>query len=767
MADNEVTIKLTVEGNAKVALNDATKAVEQFGNKGQTALNKFNTAFQVFAGTLASRAVSAGFVAISRAVTEAARNFLEFDKAVAEVNTLLGKNEKLTKETTDTFIEFSSTFGGKATTQAKAFYQVVSAGITDTARAIKVLEAANKAAVAGISDVETAVDGLTSVLNAYGSSNITVTEISDTLFTAIKEGKTTLEELSSTIGRVTPIAAAAGVKFSEVAGSLAFLTSKGISTDEAVTSLRAAIVSIIKPSEGQIKAAKQLGIEFNAAALKSKGFEGIMRDVLKVTGGNTAEMAKLFPNVRALGAVAAIAGKDFEGFADKLEATSEAAGATGDAFEKVAKSASFQFEILQQSIENVGLQIFQDLEPIFAEFLTTINANKVAIQEFISQGISFAVDATINLIAATQAAIIVFMRLQQAALVTSSATSGAMKLLALDAKGFADSLEETSRIADQTNEAIRKFEDNDAIAKLNELLFEMKMKSEGAAAAQRELAVANTETNEGLSETAEVRKQELDELTDAQTKLINATIQGGISALEKEKAILKELQKLNKKRIGDKTQLTVALIAQEQKISDMQKAEALKRQQFEAKIAQERLSAASTAFGNLATLSRSKNKELAAIGKASAIAQTTIDTYAGAQKAFTALAGIPIVGPALGIAAAAAAIVAGLARVAEISGTPLQTGITEVPGIGTADNFPATLAPKERVLDANTNQDLKGFLSGAGGMVEILASIDEKIGNLENEINVNIAGEDIVNTSIEAARGGRTIPARGARRGQR
>lgn len=60
--------------------------------------------------------------------------------------------------------------------------------------------------------------------------------------------------------------------------------------------------------------------------------------------------------------------------------------------------------------------------------------------------------------------------------------------------------------------------------------------------------------------------------------------------------------------------------------------------------------------------------------KAAAITQTIIDTYKGAQAAFSALAPIPIVGPALGGAAAAAAIAAGLARVGQIRSAREQGG---------------------------------------------------------------------------------------------
>lgn len=128
------------------------------------------------------------------------------------------------------------------------------------------------------------------------------------------------------------------------------------------------------------------------------------------------------------------------------------------------------------------------------------------------------------------------------------------------------------------------------------------------------------------------------------------------------------------------------------------------------KLETQRLGAAKDALNDLAVFQNSKNKELAAIGKAAAISSTIISTYEGAQKAFTALAGIPFVGPFLGGAAAAAAVAGGLARVAMISGTPLAGGIDSVPGIGSEDNFPAILMPRERVITQEQNQDLTQFL---------------------------------------------------------
>ena len=98
------------------------------------------------------------------------------------------------------------------------------------------------------------------------------------------------------------------------------------------------------------------------------------------------------------------------------------------------------------------------------------------------------------------------------------------------------------------------------------------------------------------------------------------------------------------------------------------------------------LSDASSFFGNLSSLMGSENKKMFEIGKTAAKAQTVVDTYAAAQSAYKSLAGIPVVGPGLGIAAAGAAVVAGMARLNAISSTSFNGG-------GSISNAGATATP--------------------------------------------------------------------------
>lgn len=93
-----------------------------------------------------------------------------------------------------------------------------------------------------------------------------------------------------------------------------------------------------------------------------------------------------------------------------------------------------------------------------------------------------------------------------------------------------------------------------------------------------------------------------------------------------------------------------------------------------AAILRERLSAFSSMFGDLSSLMQSENRKQFEIGKKAAIAQAIIDTIASAQSAYKAMASIPYVGPALGVAAAAAAIAAGNMRVQKIRATHFGGG---------------------------------------------------------------------------------------------
>lgn len=114
-----------------------------------------------------------------------------------------------------------------------------------------------------------------------------------------------------------------------------------------------------------------------------------------------------------------------------------------------------------------------------------------------------------------------------------------------------------------------------------------------------------------------------------------------------------------------------------------------------------------TVISNLAALfangSEKQQKQAFEIQKAASIAQATIDTYTSAVSAYKSLAGVPVVGPALGVAAAAAAIGAGLMNIKKIASTKFEAAGGGGGGVSAATPSSGGEAGASGVMSPNFN----------------------------------------------------------------
>jgi TP901 family phage tail tape measure protein len=364
-----------------IALSSATeeakkteKAVFRISDAFKDASSEISRIKSSFIGNLGANAVSSAFSSLRSAIGETVTQAREYSRAIAEVNSILPKNQKLTEAQIDTFIRLSSLYGKSAQSEAKAFYEIVSGGVEDTATAFKILRQANEAATAGLTDVNVAAKVLTSTFNAFAQQGTTVNQITDSLFQAVKDGQTTFNELSSTLGRVAPIAASVGIRIDEVAGSIAFLTKSGIQTDQAITGLRAVLSSIIKPSKEAADEANRLGISFGAQAIqKAGGFSNFLNQIRVATNGSSASIARLFGDVNAINTVIAISNGNFKDFTKTLESNKNSIGATSLASKELKDSFDFKAAQAEQSIKNLATSFSVFLLPAL---LTTLNGFK-------------------------------------------------------------------------------------------------------------------------------------------------------------------------------------------------------------------------------------------------------------------------------------------------------------------------------------------------------------------------------------------------------
>lgn len=276
----------------------------------------------------------------------------EFQKSMSNVSTLIDETVISTQDLTKNLLRLDPALG-KTTELTDALYQSFSSGAKTAEEAMQTTVDAAKFAKAGVTDTSTAVDVLTSTVNAYGKEIVSTTQASDIFFTAIKEGKLTGESLAGAIGQSIPLFASAKVDVKELAAGMAAMTKQGIQVNESTTQLNAIINSMLKPTGKLITLILEQGYASGSALLEAEGLAGTLKILEEATGGDATAIAQLIPNLRGMKGAMALTGKGGEEFTNILEKMENATGVTGEAFQKQEKT----FETLVSSLDKVQIVI--------------------------------------------------------------------------------------------------------------------------------------------------------------------------------------------------------------------------------------------------------------------------------------------------------------------------------------------------------------------------------------------------------------------------
>lgn len=354
------TATLTAIFEAQDRISNTLSGIDRRGNSLTGTFKKVATAAAAAFST--AKIVQFGKECASAAVT--------FESSMNEVYTLLPgiSADAMSKMQADVK-DFSKEMGVLTTETVPALYQALSAGVSqDTV--FDFLETANKAAVGGVTTLETAVDGLSSVVNAYGEDALSAQMASDLMFTTVKLGKTTFEELAGSLYNVVPTAVGAGVAFTDISAALAAMTAQGVPTSVATTQLRQAIVELSKSGTETDKMFRKLAgksfKEFISAG-------GNMQEAFQLLEKHAADAGlgvnDMFGSVEAGNAVLALTGQGTEKFTQAMTEMQSAAGATDAAFGTMEDGMSRKLQKMQAAWEvakiNIGNVVVDALLPIF------------------------------------------------------------------------------------------------------------------------------------------------------------------------------------------------------------------------------------------------------------------------------------------------------------------------------------------------------------------------------------------------------------------
>lgn len=286
------------------------------------------------------------------------REVMRFEQGMAEVNTLARMSGAAFAQLQSQIRDLAKDFGLDLPDAIKAAYDAISAGIkTEDLNAF--LRVAAKSSIAGVTDLTTAVDGLTTVINAYGLTAADAARVSDMLFSVVEQGKVTYGELSQNIGTLAPTAKAAGVSLEQL-GALMSTLLRVEKPERAMTSLRAVLMKAAEGGETIFEVLERL---------RGKDLEGIMKAGFS----------------RQAGTGIALLLNNYEELTRQLQIAENASGKTDRAFEMMAKTAHFEFKQLQAELKDiavtVGFALLPAVRTLMGE-LRKLTGDKAAMRDF-------------------------------------------------------------------------------------------------------------------------------------------------------------------------------------------------------------------------------------------------------------------------------------------------------------------------------------------------------------------------------------------------
>ena len=299
-------------------------------------------------------------IAIGTAVTTAFETSIQaainFEAELRNLNTITELSDESLKAYGENLrtlsLELKTSTG--AAENARAAYDVASAGFTEASANAKVLEATLKAATAGSVEAAEAARLISGSLRAYGADAADAERFTNVLFATVKSGITTFPQLSASLGNVTGIAAQAGISFEELGAAVATATARGIRTSQTIDGLRGAISNLLAPSEQAKKEMERLGIVVNEQTLKQKGLLNTLKEIAAANGGSAESFKKLLGDVQAFGVALALTSDGGELFAKNVKDIQTNTTALSDAVAEKSKAMQASIDQFKVALEAAG-----------------------------------------------------------------------------------------------------------------------------------------------------------------------------------------------------------------------------------------------------------------------------------------------------------------------------------------------------------------------------------------------------------------------------
>lgn len=253
---------------------------------------------------------------------------MDLEKGLKKVSTLADKDILPIDKLKSGIKEISSISGIAQTEISESVYSALSAGV-ESANVMDFVKSNIALTRAGFTDMETAIDGTTTVLNAYGKNAFKVDKIHDIFVKTQDKGKISVDELAKSLGRIVPTAADAGVNLDQLGASYAILTAKGQPAELATTNLNAMLAELSKTgSASDLMLKKLTGKGFTQLTKEGKNVGQILELLGKGATDADLTLKDMFGSTSAGAAAVTLLSDGASSYTDMLKEMNNSQGLT-------------------------------------------------------------------------------------------------------------------------------------------------------------------------------------------------------------------------------------------------------------------------------------------------------------------------------------------------------------------------------------------------------------------------------------------------------
>jgi len=363
-------------------IDNVSKVMNRIGanvvTQAKTMRDKFNNIGKSIT-SIRTLLIGAGmFLAFDKTVGAAGR----FESQMREVATLSEEMTKNIGQFSKSVLDLSSKSGQGLDVLTKALYDATSAGVA-AGDAMEFLEVSTRLAIGGATTTATAVDGLTTIINAFSLETSQALDVADAFFTAMKFGKTTVAELAANVGPLAPTAKAAGLQFDEMLGGLSALTKAGFNTTDAVTALQGALVGLNSFTPEAIEQMESMHLAWRVTGKEGETFIDIINNVTKAGGGTLEGVKALIPNIRGVKGVLGLANEEGKAYNEVMKLMGDRTGETAKAYAKMTDTFEFKSARVKASFNTAFIEAGNQIMPIMQELADNILENMDGIKKVV------------------------------------------------------------------------------------------------------------------------------------------------------------------------------------------------------------------------------------------------------------------------------------------------------------------------------------------------------------------------------------------------